>query len=241
MRFDIISIFPDFFSGPLGCGILRVALEKKLVKIDVLNPRDYSENGKVDDYQFGGGAGMVMKPGPLSAALENLKSTGADTILFTPKGKTLNQRLVKQLAKRKHWILICGRYKGVDNRIKDLFEPLELSIGDYILSGGEIAALILIESIVRLLPGALGNLDSAHSDSFENSLLGAPVFTRPAVFEQLSVPQELLTGDHRLINNWRRKHALMLTLDQRPDLLAGGTFQANDLALLLEVINEKES
>ena len=241
MKFDIISIFPDFFASPLSCGILRIAQEKKLVKIKLFNPRNYTEDGQVDDYQFGGGSGMVMKPEPINAVLENLRSARANTILFTPKGKSLNQKIVKQLSTEKHLILLCGRYKGIDNRINEYFEPIELSLGDYILSGGENAALVLIERIIRLLPGALGNLDSANSDSFEDSLLEAPIFTRPAVFKRMNVPQVLLSGNHRLINDWRRKNALMLTLNQRPDLLAGGTFQVNDLALLLEVINEKKS
>lgn len=239
MRFDIITIFPEFFTGPLSCGIMRIAREKKLIKIRLVNPRDFTDDGRVDDYQFGGGAGMVMKPGPIGAAIDHVRSSSARIILFTPKGRRFDQRMVKELSKRKHLILICGRYKGLDNRINETYRPIELSLGDYIVSGGENAALVLMESVIRLLPGALGNFDSANSDSFEDSLLEAPIFTRPAAYNNMNVPAVLLGGNHRLINDWRRKKALSITLDKRPDLLAEGTFQVNDLALLLEVINEK--
>jgi tRNA (guanine37-N1)-methyltransferase len=220
---------------------MRIAREKGLVKLKLINPRVYAKDGQVDDYQFGGGAGMVMKPEAISAALENTRSSHAQIIVFTPKGKQLDQNIVKELSNKKHLILICGRYKGIDNRINEKYKPLELSLGDYILSGGENAASVLIESLTRLLPGALGNLDSANSDSFEDSLLEAPIFTRPAVFKNISVPEILLGGNHRLISDWRRKNALSITLEQRPDILAKGTFKVNDLELLLEVINEKRS
>jgi tRNA (guanine37-N1)-methyltransferase len=238
MKFDIISIFPEFFSGPFSCGILRSAQEKKLIQINIINPRTFAKDGVVDDYMFGGGAGMVMKPEPLLKAIAKVHTTNSCIIQLTPTGRTLDQQLVKSFSLEEHIILICGRYKGIDARVRKLAPTYDISIGDYVLSGGEIAALALTESITRLLPNALGNQDSAHSDSYQTNLLEPPIYTRPHTYRKLEVPMILRSGNHRLIEQWRRKESLHRTLNTRPDLFAKNTFTKNDLALLLEVLND---
>ncbi len=241
MKFDIISLFPEFFSSPLSCGILRIALEKGIIKIGITNPREFTEDGVVDDYQFGGGAGMVMKPEPLAKAINRVKTKHSCIISLTPQGKRLEQSTVKELTKNRHTIIVCGRYKGIDARMNRIFKPLEISVGDFVLAGGEIGALVLIESITRLLPGALGNRDSAESDSFQKYLLESPVYTRPNSYRKFKVPQILRSGNHNLIAHWRRKKSLQKTMTQRPDLLSLETFSKSDLAILLEVLDGENS
>ena len=241
MKFDIISIFPEFFDGPLSCGVLRIAQEKQAVKIDRYDPRDYTSDGVVDDYQFGGGAGMVMKPEPLVRTINALRTKSSLLIHLTPKGKALNQKLVKELAKKDHLIIICGRYKGIDERINIMYKPLEISLGDYVLAGGEIGALVLLESITRLLPDVLGNRDSAETDSFQNDLLEASIYTRPNVYKKIKVPEVLRSGNHALVAQWRRKQAIENTLKRRPDLIALPTFTKNDFEILLEVLDDENS
>ncbi len=241
MKFDIISIFPEFFLSPLSCGILRIAQEKNLIEIGIINPRDFTQDGTVDDYQFGGGAGMVMKPEPMSRAIDHVKTKKSCLIYLTPKGRRLNQNILKELVQNKHIIIICGRYKGIDERVNSLFRPLEISVGDYVLSGGEIAALVLTEAITRLLPGALGNRDSADSDSFQTNLLEPPLYTRPHTYKKLRVPQILRGGNHNLIARWRRRKSFEKTLDERPDLLPLGTYSKGDFEILLGVLDEKNS
>lgn len=238
MKFDIISIFPEFFEGPLSCGILRVAIEKGIVAINTINPRAVTTDGIVDDYQFGGGAGMVFKPEPLTKALNSIKTKESMLINLTPKGQRLTQNMVKELSGNTHIIIVCGRYKGIDERINEIFQPLEISIGDYILSGGEIAALALIESITRLLPGVLGNQDSADSDTFQMGLLEAPIYTRPRSFRELKVPDVLRSGDHRQIAEWRKKKSLAMTIKRKPELLSSAVFSMKDFEILLEVLHE---
>lgn len=241
MKFNIISIFPDFFESPLSCGILRIAREKKALDVTITNPRDFTRDGIVDDYQFGGGAGMIMKPEPLMKAVQHATKSGSTMVYLSPKGKRLTQNTLHKLAKKSHIVVICGRYKGIDERVKLAFKPMEISIGDYILSGGEIAALVLIESIIRIVPGVIGNQDSAHTDSFEQGLLEAPLYTRPARYRRKSVPSILRSGDHLRIAHWRRKKSIQETLVNRTDLFPSATFSQNDLALLLEVLNGKYS
>jgi tRNA (guanine37-N1)-methyltransferase len=241
MKFDIISIFPEFFESPLSCGILRIALEKKLIHISVTNPRNFTNDGIVDDYQFGGGAGMVMKPEPLTKAISHVHKKNSYIIHLTPKGKPLRQTTLKGLSQKQHLILICGRYKGIDERINQMYCPHEISIGDYVLSGGESAALVLLESISRLLPGVLGNRDSAFTDSFEDHLFEAPIYTRPYSFKKRAVPPVLRSGNHNRIKRWRRKESLKKSMDERPDLVTKATFSKGDLAILLEVLNGKNS
>lgn len=237
MKFDIISIFPEFFASTLSCGMLRVALERSIIAVNTVNPRAFTDDGVVDDYQFGGGSGMVFKPEPLARAIESVRTKDSTLINLTPKGQRLTQPTVRQLAGHKHIVIICGRYKGIDERINELYHPLEVSIGDYVLSGGETAALALIESITRLLSGVLGNQDSAESDSFQTGLLEAPLYTRPHTFKKLGVPEVLRSGNHGRIDEWRRKKSLELMLGRRPDLLADAVFSKKDFALLLEVLN----
>ena len=237
MKFDVVTLFPEFFDSPLACGLLRIARQKGAIQVRLTNPREYAAESKVDDYQFGGGAGMVLKPDPLIRALNRTSKGGARVIHFTPKGQPLRQSLVRELTRQKHLILICGRYKGIDERVTLLSDPLELSVGDYVLAGGEIAALALIEATSRLLPEVMGNLDSAETDSLQNGLLEAPIYTRPAVFKKMEVPAVLRSGNHRAITDWRRRESLALTLRKRPDLMSDATFSKNDLSILLEVLD----
>jgi tRNA (guanine37-N1)-methyltransferase len=241
VKFDIISLFPEFFYSPLSCGIVKIAQEKAIIEISITNPRDFSKNRVVDDYQFGGGAGMVMKPEPLTKATKHVQRKNSFIVNLTPQGRRLNQDIVTQLTKKRHIIIICGRYKGIDERINSIFKPLEVSLGDYVLSGGETGALLLIEAITRLLPGSLGNKDSAETDSFQNHLLAAPLYTRPNVYKRLRVPPLLRSGDHRLINRWRRKETLNRTLSQRPELLTLEVFTKTDFEILLEVLDGENS
>lgn len=236
MKFDIISIFPEFFEGPLSCGMTRVAREKGIISVNIVDPREMTADGIVDDYQFGGGAGMVFKPEPIAAAIESVLTNESKLINLTPTGKRLRQRIVRDLSCCKHLVLICGRYKGVDERINDVYKPVEISVGDYVLSGGEIAALAVVESVTRLLPGVLGNQDSAESDSFQESLLGSPIYTRPHTFRKWKVPEVLRGGNHRQIADWRRRKSLELTLERRPELLGDTVFTKKDFEILMEVL-----
>ncbi len=240
VNFDIITLFPDYFRGPLSCGTLKIAREKGIIKINITNPRDLTTDGMVDDYQFGGGAGMVLKPEPLGKAIEKVKGDDSIIVNFSPGGQLLNQRLVQDLTKRGHIILICGRYKGIDERINLIYKPLEISVGDYVLAGGEVAALALIEAITRLLPGVLGNIDSAEEDSLQTGLLAADIYTRPDNYKMFKVPSVLKSGDHKKIARWRRKESLRKTLIRRPELLGNLRFSREDLDILLEVVNERE-
>jgi len=241
LQFNIISLFPEYFRGPLSCGTLRIAQDKGAIKINIINPRDSIKDGIVDDYQFGGGAGMVLKLEPLLKAINEVKKEDSLIINFTPTGAMLNQKMVKEFVKKNNIILVCGRYKGIDERLAKLFLIKEISIGDYVLSGGESATIILIEAISRLLPGVLGHIDSAEEDSLQNGLLSAPVYTRPANYKNISVPEILISGNHQAIARWRRRESIRKTLKERPDLLPDVTFSKQDLAILMEVLNGKKS
>ena len=241
MKFSVISIFPEFFEGPLSCGMLRVAQEKGILDTNIVNPRDFTSDRVVDDYQFGGGAGMVFKPEPLNRAIKSVKTPQSLVVHLTPKGRRLDQSIVRDLVHEKHIIILCGRYKGIDERIAQLHNPMEISIGDYVLSGGEAGAVVLIESIVRLLPGVLGNQDSATTDSFGKNLLEAPIYTRPGSFQRKKVPPVLRSGDHNRIADWRRRKSIEMTLARKPELLSEEAFTERDLQILLEVLNGKNS
>jgi len=223
MRFDIITVLPGLLESPFGHSILQRAQKKGLVEIVVHNLRDYAENKQksVDDYPYGGGGGMVMSIQPFASCIEKLKSErDYDEVIFmTPDGHTLNQSLANELSIRKNIIILCGHYKGIDQRIRDIFVTREISIGDYVLSGGELPAAILVDAIVRLIPGVLSDETSALSDSFQGDLLDAPVYTRPANWNGHMVPEILLSGNQSLIENWRYEEALQRTKDRRPDLL----------------------
>ena len=230
MRIDILTIFPKMFEAVLGESILKRAQKKGLLKINIHNIRDYSldKHKKVDDKPFGGGPGMLMSPEPIFKAIKQVKSKAKGTkangknarvILLSPKGKRLNQSLAKKLSKNKHLILICGHYEGVDERVKKALVDSEISIGDYVLTGGELPAMVLIDAVARLITGVLGRKDSLIDETFQDNLLEYPQYTRPAVFNGMKVPAVLLSGDHKKIKKWRQKEALKLTKLKRPDLL----------------------
>lgn len=223
MRIDIITIFPDMFKNILNESIIKRAQAKGKVKIFVHNLRDYTldKHRKVDDRPFGGGSGMVMSAEPIFRAVEKIRAKSRNTkvILLCPQGKTLTQGLAKKLAKNKHLVLICGHYEGIDERVRQYLVDEEISIGDYILTGGELAAMVLADTLVRLIPGVLGDKNSLKFESFEGNLLEYPQYTRPADFRAIKVPSILLSGDHQKINQWRKKEALRITRLKRPDLL----------------------
>jgi tRNA (guanine37-N1)-methyltransferase len=223
MRFDIITVLPGLLESPFAHSILQRAQKKGLVEIVVHNLRDYSTHKQksVDDYPYGGGSGMVMGIEPFASCIEKLrKEREYDEIIFlTPDGETLKQTIANELSSKKNIILLCGHYKGIDQRIRDLFVTREISIGDYVLSGGELPAAVLVDAIVRLLPGVLNDETSALSDSFQGELLDAPVYTRPADWNGHKVPDVLLSGHEAKIAEWRHDQALERTQQRRPDLL----------------------
>lgn len=222
LRIDILSVVPELLS-PLNHSIMKRAQEKQVVEIHIHDIRDFGIGNyrQVDDYPYGGGGGMVLKPEPLAAWLDKLlaERTYDEIIYLTPDGKTLNQKMANGLSLKSNLILICGHYKGIDQRIRDKYVTLDISIGDYVLSGGEQAAVVLTDSIVRILPGAIGDEMSALSDSFQDNLLAPPVYTKPEVWEGLKVPDVLLSGNHKTIDAWRLDQSLEITRKKRPDLL----------------------
>ena len=249
---DIVTIFPRFFTGPFEHGILRRAQEAGLLKIEVHDLRQFASDRHrtVDDRPFGGEEGMVLKPEPLFQAVEHIQARGernGRVILLSARGKLLCQSLAAELAREKSLILLCGRYEGVDERVAEHLADDEISIGDFILSGGELAAAVLVDTVARLLPGALGNAASAVRESFAASdgggnplLLDWPHYTRPAAFREMAVPDVLLSGDHRRIEQWRHRKALEKTWVNRPDLLAGAKLNTQQQQWLAEFEEEKE-
>lgn len=223
MKIDIISAVPDLLNSPLNFSIVKRAREANLLEINVIDLRDYSLNkyGQIDDYQFGGGAGMVLMVEPLFNCITELKSSASydQVIYLTPDGKKYNQKDANYLSMSKNLLLICGHYKGIDERIREHFVTMELSIGDYVLSGGEIAAAVVIDSVARLIPGVLNDIESALTDSFQDNLLAAPVYTRPSDFNGWKVPDILLSGHEENIQEWRLQQSLKKTEQKRPDLL----------------------
>jgi tRNA (guanine37-N1)-methyltransferase len=223
MRIDIITVLPELLESPLSHSIMKRAQAKGLLEVQVHNLRQWAVNeyGQVDDYQYGGGAGMVMMCEPLANAIESLqKERRYDEVIYlTPDGETFKQKIANQLSLKESLILICGHYKGIDQRIRDTYVTKEISIGDYVLSGGELAAAILVDAIGRLLPGVLNDETSALFDSFQDSLLAPPVYTRPADFKGQKVPDILLSGDLKKIEEWRYEQAVERTKERRPDLL----------------------
>lgn len=223
MKIDILTVLPELLESPLSHSIMKRAQSKGLLEVQVHNLRKWAVNeyGQVDDYQYGGGAGMVMMCEPLANAIEELqKEKPFDEIIYlTPDGERLNQKIANQLSLKENLLMICGHYKGIDQRIRDHFVTREISIGDYVLSGGELAAAVLVDAIGRLLPGVLNDETSALSDSFQDNLLAPPVFTRPADFRGWKVPDVLLSGDPKKVDEWRYDQAVKLTTEKRPDLL----------------------
>jgi tRNA (guanine37-N1)-methyltransferase len=242
MRFDILTLFPNMFSSPFRESILGKAIEKGLIHIRTINIRDFTtdKHQVVDDTPYGGGQGMVMKVEPIARAIEWAKSQNpsAWTVYLTPQGKQFNQDIARALSSRSHVILLCGRYEGVDERVRELFVDEEISIGDYVLTGGELAAMVVIDAVSRLLPGVLGSDRSAEEDSFFDSLLEYPQYTRPFNFRESCVPEVLLSGNHSAISLWRRKEALKRTWVRRPDLLAKANLSDEDKKLLEEILQE---
>lgn len=225
MKIDVLTLFPEMFSGVFGHSILHKAAEKSAVQYNVVNFRDYADNKHqtVDDYPYGGGAGMVLKPQPLFDAVAALKeqaeSDRTRVILLCPQGKTYDQKTAEELAQEEHLIFVCGHYEGYDERIREHVVTDEISIGDYVLTGGELGAMVVIDSVVRLLPEVLGNQESHMKDSFSTGLLEHPHYTRPSDFRGMKVPDVLLQGNHKLIDEWRNKEAIRRTFLRRPDLL----------------------
>jgi tRNA (guanine37-N1)-methyltransferase len=239
MIFDILTIFPEIFRSPLAESLLKKALDRELIQVRVWNLRDFTEDKHrtTDDYPYGGGAGMVMKAEPIFRALEEIKSKDpeARAILLTPQGERFHQGLAKELSEQKHWILVCGRYEGLDERVRLGVVDREISIGDYILNGGEIPALVFLEVISRYVPGFLGSEQSVEEESFSDGLLEYPQYTRPPVFCGMEVPEVLLSGNHAEIKRWRRRESLKRTYRRRPDLLEKADLSEEDLEYLAEL------
>jgi len=223
MHIDILSVLPELLESPFQHSILKRAQAKNLLTVEVHHLRKWAVNeyGQVDDYQFGGGAGMVMMPEPLAKAIDELsqKRKYDEVIYLTPDGSRLNQKLANTLSLKGNLLMICGHYKGIDERIREHYVTMDISIGDYVLSGGELAAAVLVDAIGRLLPGVLNDETSALFDSFQDDLLAPPVYTRPETFRDWKVPEVLMSGDHKKIEEWRYEQSLMRTKQRRPDLL----------------------
>ncbi|EDM43294.1 tRNA (guanine-N(1)-)-methyltransferase [unidentified eubacterium SCB49] len=223
MRIDIITVLPELLKSPFEASILKRAIEKGLVEVHMHNLRDFSTNNynQIDDYQFGGGAGMVMMIEPIDKCISKLKAERDydEVIYMTPDGETLNQGIANQLSCKENIIILCGHYKGVDQRVRDQFITREISVGDFVLSGGELAAAIVCDAVIRLLPGVLGNETSALTDSFQDDLLAPPIYTRPSEYKGWKVPDILLSGHNENIDKWREEQAFKRTEKLRPDLL----------------------
>ena len=249
MRIDILTLFPDMFSGPFGAGIFQRAVSNKLIRVNIYNIRDYTHDKHhvVDDYPYGGGAGMVLKPEPIFEAVEKVKKEAQpkegepSIVLLTPQGRLFSQAVAHKLSGLKHIILICGHYEGVDERVRQHLVTDEISIGDYVLSGGELAAMVVVDAVVRLLPGVLGSEDSLEDESHTNGLLEHPQYTRPAEYRGWSVPEVLLSGNHAQIAKRRRQQAIARTLERRPELLKGANLTSEERRLVRELAENPAS
>ncbi len=244
MRIEVVTLFPELVRGALAAGVLGRAVQRGLLEVGTEDPRAHTQDvhRTVDDRPYGGGPGMVMKPGPLAAAIAAAAGRvppGTLRVALSAQGEVLTQARLAELARRPALVLVAGRYEGIDERVLEGSIDLELSIGDYVLSGGELAALVLIDGVARLLPGALGDERSSVEESFAEGLLEGPQYTRPEVFDGLAVPPVLLSGDHAAIRRWRLKQALGRTAERRPDLLARLALDAERTALLAEYMNER--
>jgi len=234
MRIDILCLFPEMLVSPFDYSIVKRARERGLVEVVVHNIRDYShdKHHTVDDYSYGGGPGMVLKPEPIFEATESIKEqvdySDLPIILLTPQGRLFTQQVARELALHQNIMLICGHYEGVDERVREHLVSDEISIGDYVLSAGELAAMVVVDAVVRLIPGALGSPLSFHSDSHSNGLLEYPQYTRPKVYRSWAVPSVLLSGNHEEIARWRRQQAILRTVKRRPDLAKQGNLSAEE-------------
>ncbi|TAL22084.1 MAG: tRNA (guanosine(37)-N1)-methyltransferase TrmD [Nitrospirae bacterium] len=244
MKFDIITIFPEIFNAYLNESIIKRAIEKKIIEAKVHNLRDFTtdRHRTVDDYPYGGGPGMVMKTEPFFNAVETIKSDGIPrrTIMLSPQGKVFSQDMALSMSRENHnLILICGRYEAVDERVRENLADEEISIGDYVLTGGELPALVIIDAVARLIPGVLGDERSKEEESFTWGILDYPHYTRPPEFRGLMVPEVLLSGNHKDILVWRRKEALRRTMQKRPDLIGKGLLTDKDYKLVSEIKEEE--
>ena len=225
MRFDIVTGFPKMFKGPMNESIIRQAKKKKLVQVRTHDLRKYAhdKHKTIDDTPFGGGAGMVLKPEPIFECIESLKAkrTYDEIIYVSADGEMLTQQLANRLSLSKNFIILCGHYKGVDDRVRQALVTKEISIGDYVLTGGEVAAIVLVDALVRLIPGVIGDAESLLTDSFQDGLLDCPHYTRPALFRSMGVPKELLSGNHKEIERWRYRQRVERTTARRKDLVSG--------------------
>lgn len=242
MIIDILTLFPEMFHSPFNASVLKKACDKGLVEIKLINIRDFSCNKHhtVDDAPYGGGVGMVIGPEPLFKAVDWVckRREGLKTkiIFLCPQGKTFNQAKAKELAREEHLVMICGHYEGIDERVREHLVDDEISIGDFVLTGGELPAMVVVDAVARLIPGVLGKESSARNDSFYYGLLDYPHYTRPREFRGYTVPEVLLSGHHEQIRRWRRKQSLLRTLERRPDLLLNAPLTEEDKAILKEVL-----
>lgn len=224
MKIDLVTIFPEMFESPLSYSIMKRAIEKELVSVNTVNFRQFGagKHQQVDDTPYGGGAGMLLKPEPIFKSIDSINEQNPDTnkriILMDPAGKPFNQKLAEEFSKEEHLIFICGHYEGYDERIRELVTD-EISLGDFVLTGGELASMVIMDATVRLIPGVVGNQESVETDSHSNGLLEHPHYTRPADYEGMKVPDVLMNGNHKLIEEWRHKESLKRTLERRPDML----------------------
>lgn len=239
MKFDVLTLFPEMFET-LNQSILGKAQEKNLIDINLINIRDFSKDKhkKVDDTPYGGGAGMVMRADIVYDAYKSVKTPKTKLIYLTPQGKTLNQKKVEELSKEEHLVLLCGHYEGIDQRVIDKIVDEEISIGDYVLTGGEIPAMVLIDSVSRYIEGVIKN-DSTKEESFSQGLLEYPQYTRPEIFQGEKVPEILLSGHHQKIDKWRKEQAIKITLEKRPDLIKKYNFSQDEKKILEKLIEEK--
>lgn len=237
MRIDILTLFPEMFQKFMDTSIIGRAIDKDIVEINCINIRDFStdKHKRVDDYSFGGGPGMVMSPEPIFNAIMSVKNHKSKTIYLSPKGRLYKQGVANELSSENHIILLCGHYEGIDNRIIENYVDDEISIGDYVLTGGEIAAMVLIDSVVRLLPGALNNQDSFIEESHYNGLLEYPHYTRPRNFNGFEVPEVLLSGNHGNIEKWRKYQSLKITYERRPELLEKIELSPEEQKMLVDI------
>lgn len=237
MKIDVLSLFPEFIDSFINWSMINKAVNENKVKIGNINIRDFSENkhNKVDDYPFGGGPGMVMTPGPIFRAIDSVKTSDSKVIYLSPQGTLFNQKKAKELLKSNHLILLCGHYEGIDNRVVENYIDEEISIGDFVLTGGELPAMVLMDSIVRLIPGVLSSEDSFKEESHYDGLLEHPQYTRPRKFNGYSVPDVLLSGNHKNIDNWKKKKSIEMTLKKRPDLIDERNLSKQEKQILINI------
>ncbi len=240
MKISVLTIFPEMIEPMLATSILGRAIKKGILEVEVINIRDFStsKHKNTDDYPFGGGVGMLMMPQPIFSAFESVKKENSLSVYMSPQGETLSTDIVKELAQNEHLIILCGHYEGVDQRVLDNLIDREISIGDYVLTGGELACCVVIDAVSRFIDGVLGSVDSAHEDSFSDGLLEAPQYTRPAEFMGHKVPEVLLNGNHAHIAAWQREMQLRVTLKKRPDLIETADLSKEDLKILEKIKNE---